>query len=259
MIRSILLRAVSILGLISPAAAADIYTGGSLKEPPIIPVPTWAGFYLGVNGGGGWANDNHFNVDTFTTTGTDFRRISGTNDFSGGFGGGQLGYNWQFGSFVVGFETDIQGSDISGSARSVQVVGAVTRFGSDRVNIDWFGTVRGRLGWAFGPWLIYGTGGFAYAGVNDSFYFSDTAGNYGGVGISNTETGWTAGGGVEYKFNPVWSMKIEYQFIDLSTETRQRPLVLPVGYDLRGHSNIEFDTVRLGVNYHFVPAYEPLK
>jgi outer membrane immunogenic protein len=261
MIRSILLRAVSIVALISPASAADLYGGGGFKDTPVL-IPVWTGFYLGVNGGWGGSSGNNFAVDTFAVPGgTDFRRISGSTDISGGFGGGQLGYNFQTGAFVFGIETDLQGSGISGSRTVTQFVTApiATRFGRSSENVDWFGTVRGRLGYAFGPALIYGTGGFAYGGTNTAFSFSDSFGNSGRVGASNTETGWTAGGGLEYKFNPAWSFKVEYQFIDLGSISRTGPLVLPVSYDMRGHEDVQFHTIRIGVNYHILPAYEPLK
>src|SRR5215468_6110281 len=115
--RSVLLSAVSGIALASSAFAADIYPGGvSYKDTPVLlPVTSWTGFYLGVNGGFGGFNSLKFRDDTFVTaTGADFLRITGKTDTAGGFGGGQLGYNLQSGGFVYGVETDIQGAGIRG-------------------------------------------------------------------------------------------------------------------------------------------------
>ena len=83
-------------------------------------------------------------------------------------------------------------------------------------NIDFFGTVRGRLGYAFGSALIYATGGFAYANVDTTVNFSN---GFNVLNSNQLETGWVAGGGVEYLFAPCWSAKVEYQFIDLGNQT----------------------------------------
>jgi outer membrane immunogenic protein len=108
--------------------------------------------------------------------------------------------------------------------------------------LNWFGTVRGRLGYAFGPTLVYGTGGFAYGEVeNSSAGFSKT----------DTQTGWVAGGGIEHKFNPSWSVKAEYQFISLDSDDSKK-----FG---SSDDNLEINTVRVGLNYHLGHGYEPLK
>ena len=173
------------------ANAADIYRGGLKDGPPpplYVAAPTWSGFYIGVNGGyGSTANDGFLSP-------------------SGGFGGGQIGYNWQglfgYSPWVIGIEADLQGAGISDSAG----------YGTDYMqnSLNWFGTVRGRVGYAIGPTLIYATGGFAYGEV-------ESKGNALGLlyDVSETQTGYAVGGGVEYKFNPAWSIKGEYLFIDL--------------------------------------------
>ena len=128
------------------ANAADMYRGGLKDGPPppaYVPVETWTGFYGGFNAGyGGTANDGPLSP-------------------SGGFGGGQIGYNWQglfgFSPWVIGIEADIQGAGISDSA------GYGPAYLENSLN--WFGTVRGRVGYSFGPALLYATGGFAYGEV----------------------------------------------------------------------------------------------
>ncbi len=208
------------------ANAADMYRGG-LKDgpPPPMPVaiaaPTWTGFYVGVNGGYGWAASD------------------GLLSPEGGFGGGQIGYNWQglfgYSPLVIGLETDFQGSGISDSA--VDVLG-----NSIENSLNWFGTVRGRVGYAIGPTLVYATGGFAYGQVKSK-------GNLAGLAydISETQTGYTVGGGVEYKWNPAWSVKAEYLYINLDASNLNGAGPLNASTSDRSDVNI----VRVGLNYAF--------
>ena len=122
---------------------------------------------------------------------------------------------------------------------------------TSKESIDWFGTVRGRLGFAVGNALVYGTGGFAYGNVNQH------AVNGGDVFVSNTtQTGYAAGGGVEYKFTPAWSVKAEYQYIDFGSQKLTDSVGLttnPIDTNLQ--------TARIGLNYRFggYGGYEPLK
>jgi outer membrane immunogenic protein len=198
---------------------------------------------------------------------------------SGGFiGGGQLGYNYQFGpSLVAGIEADIQG--IAGSHPSGALFDVVPRpFGfppntlvsalSVTKNIDYVGTVRGSLGYAIAPaFLIYGTGGFAYGGIqSDTNIFSGEIPNTGFTNVagfshvSTTHGGWTAGGGGEWMFLPNCSAKAEYLFYDLGTVTYTNgPLVSflngtsTVNFINTSRSSVRFNgnIVRAGLNYHF--------
>jgi outer membrane immunogenic protein len=131
-------------------------------------------------------------------------------------------------------------------------VGGTTAGGVDftsQQNIDWFGTVRGRVGVAFDRVLVYGTGGFAYGNVSQHANYS------GDVFSSNTtQTGYAVGGGVEYKINPAWSLKAEYQYIDLGCDR----LTDSLG-NTTNPLDTTFQTVRAGVNYHFGGGYVPLK
>jgi opacity protein-like surface antigen len=177
------------------------------------------------------------------------------NGSNGGFiGGGQIGYNWQFyNSFVAGLEADIQGIAGSNGGRSAIRVVPVGVDSNDnnsnyigvtsaRGNLQYIGTVRGRLGWLATPTLLlYGTGGLAYGGVtlntytqvtND--YYSAEPGfgahlppSFGGVNFSNTQVGWTAGGGLEWMFFPNWSAKVEYLYYDLGTVTQNFAIAVP--------------------------------
>ncbi len=235
------------------ANAADMYVPGpaSYKDGPVA-APLWNGAYVGINGGYAWGNDSILST-TVNACSTTVCPVTTTHSFApdGGFGGGQIGYNWQpggqggfkdgpaAGNLVFGIEADIQGADISGS----ETVGTATA----KTNLDWFGTVRGRVGYAVGAALLYGTGGVAFGGVQDKLAVGGTTKTH-----SATDTGYAAGGGVEYAFAPSWSGKVEYQYINLGNDT-------VTSTPDSATFNHEYNTVRLGLNYHILPGYEPLK
>jgi outer membrane immunogenic protein len=277
------------------AQAADIYTP-RVSAIPVYEAPqTWTGFYAGINSGYGWGAKSG-TLDT--TAGTNNPTILANPTYlaglgasklstEGGFGGGQLGYNLQRDRFVFGIETDIQGAAIKGNTFS-EALATTTALGATlssvdteawaRSTLDWFGTVRGRLGYSFGSALLYATGGFAYGGVRDSLGQQVTSWNTPGVIPGNpafdwksrnaTLTGWVAGGGVELALSSSWSAKAEYQYIDLASTTLATTSSVsytPVAttYTDTGHAAAKFDhtynTVRLGLNYRFNQTYEPLK
>jgi outer membrane immunogenic protein len=180
--KKILLSSVALLGLATGALAADL---PSRRAPaPIIaavPVFTWTGFYVGVNAGYGWSNNDFDAVD-----------LADEDDDGGFVGGAQVGYNYQIGSFVVGLEGDVQYADFG--REGVFDFDGDGVFDDDFNSSDWFGTVRARAGVAFDRALIYATGGFAFA---------------------DDATGWTVGGGVEYAFTNNLSAKIEGLYVNL--------------------------------------------
>jgi outer membrane immunogenic protein len=242
----------SVVALTS-ANAADMYVPGpaapgGYKDAPY--VATWAGFYAGVNGGYGWNANDVLSVPVEPVPANEFHGLHP----QGGFGGGQVGYNWQgvwHLQLVLGVEADIQGAGIEDKAMGL---------GADHVpfksSLDWFGTVRGRLGYALGPSMLYATGGFAYGGLHNE---TDLGSSH--FTSSGTATGYVVGGGVEYKFNPSWSVKAEYQYINLG---RNDPalngvtLCTPAVFGQKCEDDA-FHTVRAGINYHFGSIYEPLK
>jgi len=195
--------------------------------------------------------------------------VSGTHA-SGGFGGGQIGYNWELpGGFkdgpshwVVGLETDIQGAGVDGSF-APKVINSFIDTVSAKKELDYFGTFRGRIGYSFGNTLLYGTGGFAYGGVKNRVF--DNLAVVAPLGTvtmqrSATETGYVVGAGVEYLIAPRWSFKAEYQYIDLGSYNLSSTEVPPSGITFTsGKFENTFNTVRAGVNYHFGSVYEPLK
>jgi len=284
------IAAITLIG--TPAFAADM----ALKAPPPAPapVPTWTGFYGGIQVGGGWSDEavNYSANDPGAAA-----LLSGTLGFtgeqplanyrtpqSGPVGGIEAGYNWQAGpNWVLGFETDFSGSGISGHGSATSLVNApfaVTTTAAQ--STDWYGTIRGRAGWLATPnLLVFGTGGFAYGSVADSANFTSTGGfTFSGGGFafscvagapcfagssSTTKTGWTAGGGLEWRglwLDPHMSFKIEYQFVDLGTETVRLqgtpcpPTVCTIGGPFIASSfnaafHNQFNVVRVGLNYQF--------
>ena len=221
MFHRVILTAASVFALTVAANAADMYrpSAGGYKDAPYVGV-NWSGLYVGVNGGYG------ANAASVLPAGL---------DPAGGFGGGQIGYNVQRGNIVFGLEADIEGADISDT---------VLR---DTSKMDWFGTVRGRVGYTVGQALVYGTGGFAYGNV------TNTIAN---VSHTETQTGWVAGGGVEYKINPSWSAKAEYQYLDLDASSATGPGSLGSNGTV---DRTQVNTVRVGLNYFVGGIYEPLK
>ncbi|WP_457797141.1 outer membrane protein [Methylocystis sp. S23] len=258
--------------LVTGAVAADL---PSIKAPPAPPQPlfSWTGFYVGPTIGGGWANTGSIDGVSLTpglaATGVAWTSVS--PGASGVIGGVQAGYNYQFAGtgFVVGLETDFLGADINSSTTVIgsPVVGtAVFPFITTRQSLDWFGTVRGRVGYAILPTLlIFGTGGFAYGHTSSNFVIGFTNGFFDGAWESATRTGWTAGGGLEWAFLPNLSLKIEYLYVDLGSggflldDVRHGhmpppapPPVVPLSF-ISGQTGAphRFHTAKIGLNYHF--------
>ena len=248
---------------VSGAYAADM--GYPVKAPPqvIIPVFSWTGFYLGANVGYGGDKFRY----PFDATG-DF----GDFDFdadgsfklnsSGFFGGGQIGYNYQFdNSWVVGVEADFQWSGIEGEISGNGNVfvndnlegGASFSAGSE---VEWFGTIRGRLGYAWDKVFLYGTGGAAYGKVK-SHGNLDVWGDDGisldgfplSASTSDTQWGWTVGAGLEYALTNNWTFKTEYLYVDLGSQS-----LLDIdeqGFAANIDVETKFHTIKAGLNYKF--------
>ncbi|WP_159731042.1 outer membrane protein [Methylosinus sp. Ce-a6] len=254
------------------ALAADLPAIKAPPPPPLPPPPLWTGFYAGLNAGYSWGATNTIDVATVNVfdsfgpagflapividprAGSAALAASGTaNAQRNGFiGGGQVGYNYQFGnSFLVGLEVDLQGAGIrsensfigASSWNAFDIGPGLIRF--DRAaasattvtsRTDWLGTVRGRLGYIWGQsFLLYATGGLAYGGTQattqQSLFLNNTLsilppllsisvpfGSIGGFARYNeSRIGWTVGGGLEWLFAPNLSLKAEYLYYDLGT------------------------------------------
>ena len=203
----LVLRALALIaaGWTVSARAADInygsppYTGNQLYD-----ALSWARPYRGVNLGYAWGSV-----------------ANNPTKPSGFVGGVQAGYNWQNGAFVFGLEGDIQAT------------GAEETFAPWKFSNPWFGTVRGRAGFAFNNILFFGTGGLAFGELRATTF---------GLSESHTNAGWTLGAGAEMGNAPNWSAKIEYLYVDLANSN----------FVITGASNgYRFGLIRAGVNYRF--------
>jgi outer membrane immunogenic protein len=264
-----------------------------VKAPPVpAAVTSWTGFYIGAEAGIALSRN------TVTWTANDpitAAVVNGTNgtpgeqplaspykvNRNGAVGGLEFGYNWQLDPhWVAGFEADFNGIGVRSSGGSSSLLGSaggVTVFNniSSTQSTDWYGTVRGRLGWLAMPnLLVFGTGGLAYGRTEQSanFVFGSNvnapipgaAGGFTSNCVTNaacysgsssaTRIGWVAGAGIEWLFNRHWSTTIEYQFVDLGSETLLAtapalPGTLASSFNVNFRE--QFNIVRLGLHYKF--------
>jgi len=229
------------LGRPAPAPA-PVYT----KAPPPIAQFNWSGFYLGGNLGAAWTTGNV----TDTLTGLNFSNTSNAT-FAGG---GQVGFNYQISSLVLGIEGDFDWLS-NNNNNSVGVVIPGPGLGhtfTASINNRWVTTLTGRLGFAWDRVLLYGKGGAAWVG-NNGFTVSDvTAGTSVTVSNSSNRTGWTAGGGLEWAFANNWTARVEYDFIGLNSNNNNTftvPSGVLAGDVFTANRNISMVTV--GLNYLF--------
>jgi outer membrane immunogenic protein len=220
------------------AFAADLPT---YKAPapmaPITPPPSWTGFYIGGDIGGAWASDS---VSPTVADGGTFPRKN-TLSTSGVFGGVTAGFNYQIGAAVLGIEGDFGGMGIGGSKADPGTGSEV-----DHLNSGIYGDVTGRAGFlVMDNALLYIKGGFAAFG-GDAQTTTGVAGFT--VASTGTFTGWTLGGGLEYKFAPSWSAKIEYSYFDFGAENATLTGVAGV---FPYKNNLSVNTIKVGVNYFF--------
>jgi outer membrane immunogenic protein len=216
--------------LVGPAQAADLVT--KAPTPAQAVSIGWSGFYAGVNAGASFAPSDISYSNEFTATNT--AGIAGPNGRSSFIGGAQIGYNWQFGAWVLGGEADImfRKSNVSEVLTfGDQPTPPESPFGSvftDRTYMkteqNWLGTLRARLGYASGNYLVYATGGLAYGDVKHSYLEILAPGKPPSpfsrlISESGTQTGWTVGAGAEMRLNAQWSAGVEYLYVDLGKTT----------------------------------------
>jgi outer membrane immunogenic protein len=297
--RKLIAAGVVVSGMmLSPALAADL----PVKAKPV-PVYSWTGWYGGVNAGYGWqdksaAYTGDYFADPVTGlgggAGTVFSDELVTSSLqagedatvnhpayrqslraSGFTGGGQVGYNWQIErKWVAGFEADLQYANIKGDTLfRAPDEGGVTLSAASSHQLDWYGTLRGRIGYLLSDRLLaFGTGGLAFGGtkaqaaisiigpmgwsVDGGFvtriicpgFTTCLAGS-----SSQTSVGWTAGGGLEYAVLPNVTIKAEYLHMDLGHQNVKLTVQSPATGN--GFVNVKFsnsyDIVRMGVNFRF--------
>jgi outer membrane immunogenic protein len=240
-----------------PAMAADLQVKSAV--PALTPAFNWNGFYVGLNGGysrGRSSND-------FAITGVN--DIITPQNMNGWLGGGQIGYNWQSGTWVFGIETDIQATGQKGAfgftTSAVCPTFATlcsTGAGTVAQQLPWFGTFRGRLGVTpLDRWLLYVTGGLAYGDLQTSATLAQATTFSGGPVISSGSTsnsngrsayGWTIGVGAEWAIMGPWTARLEYIYMDLGTVSDS--FAGPAPFKLVNTSSRFTDNiVRIGVNY----------
>jgi len=234
--------AISLFVFASPALAADIPT----KAPP--PAATqaynWTGLYAGGTFGGVFGHSEHCDPPyVFCTAPFDIAGIAG---------GPTLGYNWQatiglpvMPNWVYGLETDFSWSRATGGTGSIP--GVYGCGGGCFTNVDWFGTVRGRVGPSFNNWFPYFTGGLVYARISPGI----AAAILGEDSAIAVKTDWTIGGGIEYAIpgSARWSVKLEYLYFPMHNIFYDNAHVCG-GLDCTAVLN-QFNVLRLGANYRF--------
>ena len=215
----------------STAHAADLpYRRDPAPMYNSLPMFTWTGFYAGVNAGFGWS------TGTSRYYAPAFGRINGGSK-NGFVGGAQVGYNYQFGMFVLGAETDLQYASVGNKGASY---GNTYYAGEDD---GYFGTLRARAGVAFDRALIFGTIGFAYGDVGGNRAYDTELGHH---RDNSTNGGWTLGGGVEYAITDSFTAKAEGLYVNLDTKDNY---ALSDRIGLR--RDTEFGVVRAGLNFKF--------
>lgn len=262
--KTIATSALAAISVASAASAADLAARPYTKAPVAVPVYNWTGFYVGGNVGYSWGRSS----DTSTLTngaGTVLFTSAASANMDGVIGGGQIGYNWQVQNWVWGLEADIQASDQKGrrdflcptavctpSAILLVAPGPAVPVALDQ-KLEWFGTVRGRVGVLATPQvLFYATGGLAYGEVNTSATIG--AGAF-GFGANDTRVGYTVGAGVEGAIGGNWTAKLEYLYMDLGRTSGSFLTTIPaLGGGVLSHnysSRITDNIVRVGLNYKF--------
>jgi len=272
---AVLAGAVLVNAAVTPrAAAADMAVPHAAAAPAV----TWTGFYVGGNFGWGsgvgdfsGTNVNNAFMNPVTGASFDSEFFSGSQNLNGIFGGVQGGYNYQLSSdWMIGVEADFDGANLHGSSNYCSTspgFGSIIGCASGTNRFSEIGTFRGRVGITLDNWLLYGTGGWAYAvgsatgnitcvdvacpGATDAFTAI-------GGSTSITGSGWAAGGGIEWQFIPNWSLRVEYlhvQLDDVATNYRLNgtlvagptPFTIAVG----SQSTFDVDMVRVGLSYLF--------
>lgn len=236
-----------LLGLTAVFAASPAFAADIPLKAPAAPVYSWAGSYLGLNAGYGWSR---FKIkDPAVVDGDDFSNFNFNG--TGWFFGLQNGYNWQYGAWVFGYESDLQLARINGDLtfrNGIFDVPSKTQDTFVSSDINWFGTFRARLGYSFTPTtMLFATGGFAYGEVRSELFFPNGAPRSVAVD-THTHFGYSAGGGIEHKIAPNVSVKAEYLYVNLGNHNNS---FLIAGDTFTWRERAELHTVRFGVNVQY--------
>ncbi len=261
---SFLLSVAGLAALISSSAgAADLARPAPM--PYVAPVavgPSWTGLYIGFNGGWGWSNYTVSEAPFGATAIADVLPQALASSNNGAVFGGQIGYNWQINSWLIGIEGDWDGTSITGNQAVVfpSILGGpgTTNSFTTHDNVTSLASIRGRLGYVWGPAMLYFTGGGAWESVDTNTTISaNTAlgifGQSAAATFTNTRSGWVLGGGVEWMASPSWLLRAEYLHYDFSGANTNtlgiaNCAVPGCGVTVTTASN-SIDVVRLGASY----------
>ncbi len=258
-----LLTTAAFGALALPAMAADMNPAPVYRAPVPVPVAifTWTGCYIGGTVGGVWGSSTDSwapnpAAGAFGPAGAAAvsSQTAATLSTSGVTGGVEGGCNYQYTPWLVlGIEADWQATGLSASNNGAVSVAGTTNPFNESFSSHWLSTVRGRAGYAAGPWLFYATGGVAIANVSYSDTLTiPTLPGTNSFSQSTTSTGWTVGAGVEWAFMPNWTVKGEYLYVDVPgttfTSVNSGSSAFSIAHT---HGDLKENIVRVGVNYKF--------
>jgi outer membrane immunogenic protein len=246
-----------------PAGPISAYDAMAAVPPAVY---SWTGFYVGANVGYGFGND-HSQVD-LSAPGILATSEPGTSVTpKGGLGGVQAGYNWQTSPrWLVGFEADLQGTTQKDTVcasviciNQIDSTGSLSEGISVQHQLDWFGTLRGRVGFIANNTLFYGTGGAAFGHARETIAVSFSSSSGSGQFVNQTTakdvTGYVVGGGIESMLTGGWSVKAEYLYMNLGNFAQTVDISTPGSPEaLISNSTIRDHIVRAGINYRIGAA-----
>jgi outer membrane immunogenic protein len=240
---SVAVLGVAVLGFASSASAADMAARPYKAPPPVVaPIYNWTGFYIGANGG--WGSSH--NCWDFVTVGAVVR--DGCRDATGGLIGGQIGYRWQAGQWVLGLEGQGDWADLTATRISL-----IAPAFSTRTRVNGIGLFTGQIGYAWDAALFYVKGGGAVTG--NSYSILTTLGGVGVATADATRWGGALGVGFEYCFAPNWSIGIEYDHLFMGNANNSFSVVNPIVAGALNRVNQDVDMVTLRLNWRFGGPY----
>jgi outer membrane immunogenic protein len=235
--KKMLLAGTALLTFLSGSAmAADLSRPTPAPAPvyskaPMIPAFSWTGFYIGGDGGYGYATSSGTSVSAFGTIPYSF-------NVNGPIAGGFVGGNYQMSQFVFGAEADWQWANLTGNSGAITGVTMATTVKS-------YGSARGRLGFAVDHWLFFGTAGWAWGTWSTS---------YTPIGFTSSDSshaGWTAGAGLEYAFTNNFLGRVEYRYTNLGTISYADPVTKSSDVG----NKLVINDIRAGLAFKFGGGY----
>ncbi len=266
-----LIPAMAVYAAPAGSGAPAVYKAPTAYKAPVRSAWTWAGFYVGGTIGYGWGNSNTDTAFSDPGSGAQLFATSASRKLDGAVGGAQGGYNWLVGKVLAGVEADLNYSGQRARMKAVcpgeicnpGLIGVIPDPSVQAVSeqgqkLEWFATLRGRLGATVTPGAAaYVTGGLAVGEVMTAgtvFEFDGDGDQVSTIVSShNTKAGWTAGGGIESRLIGNWTGKLEYLYLDLGSITTVPAPATNSTMAVAFNSRVTANIVRLGVNYKFDP------